>query len=171
MSDVEFRQDVLPAPPQVIVEKKERGLWPAIVITTMLSAGAGSLTGVHLVDQTRFAVLKEERKQSDAPVQSLYDATSYVKSIKPVIVNLADPPGTFIRVQGSVVFKTEAMKDASTTISKIEADIATYLRTLSVADLEGTNGLQNLKEDLNQRATIRAEGDVFEFILETMVIQ
>ncbi len=137
----------------------------------MLTAGAGAFAGMNLVDQTRLAVLKTERVQAKINVKPLYHAASYAKSIKPVVANLAEPRNVFVRVQGTVIFQKDAMEEASVLTSKIESDISAYIRTLTLADLEGAGGLVNLREDLNQRAKIRSKGKINEFILETMVVQ
>lgn len=149
----------------------DRSLFPIILVLTLLTAGAGALAGMNLVDQTRLAVLNTERVQAKTNVQPLYHTASYVQSIKPVVANLAEPKDVFLRVQGTVVFQRDAIEEASVLTSKIESDISAYIRTLNLADLEGAGGLQHLREDLNQRAKIRSKGKVSEFILETMVVQ
>ena len=56
-------------------------------------------------------------------------------------------------------------------VARIGEDIVSYLRTVSAAQIEGARGLQYLREDLNERATIRSGGKVRELILETLVVQ
>ena len=46
-----------------------------------------------------------------------------------------------------------------------------YLRTLSMAQIEGASGLQHLREDLNERVAIRTKGAVRELIVESLVVQ
>ena len=55
--------------------------------------------------------------------------------------------------------------------AKISDDTLGYLRTLSLAQLQGANGLQHLREDLSERAAVRSEGHVSEVMIEMMVIQ
>ena len=151
--------------------RRDPGFLPIILILTLIAAGAGALAGMNLVDQTRLAVLKTERDQPRNAIQPLYASASYVHAIKPIVANLAKPHNVFVRIQGSVIFKKDALDKTAILTSRIESDIAAYIRTLSLADLEGAGGLQHLREDLNQRAKIRSEGGVNEFILETMVVQ
>nr|WP_321462021.1 flagellar basal body-associated FliL family protein [uncultured Cohaesibacter sp.] len=146
-------------------------LFVMLLVMTLMAAAIGAFVGMHLVNQTRHIVLEEKRAQETPPVHALYDAPSQILAIKPIIVNLAGAEKAFVRIQGSIVFREEAMEQSKFLVSQIESDIAAYLRTLKVSDLEGATGLQNLREDLNQRSKIRAEGSVREFILETMVIQ
>ncbi|WP_319532038.1 flagellar basal body-associated FliL family protein [uncultured Cohaesibacter sp.] len=141
------------------------------MILTLLAIGAGALAGMNLVDQTRMAVLKTEREHNQTGIVPLYESTGHIQPIKPVVANLAEPKNMFIRIQGTVVFKKDDIEDAPVLVSRIESDISAYVRTLTLADIEGAGGLRHLREDLNQRALIRTEGKVNEFILETMVVQ
>ncbi len=159
------------AGPRPVDERSDRSAIPAIVIVTLLAVGAGALAGMTLVDQTRLAVLQTERKNSADGVEPLYQTVGHIQAIKPVVANLADPKSVFVRIQGTVVFKENAIDDAPVLVSKIESDISSYIRTLSLADIEGAGGLRHLREDLNYRAQIRTDGKVNEFILETMVVQ
>ena len=151
--------------------KSDMSLFVTILIMTLLASGIGALVGMQLVSQTRHMVLEEKREKDVPPVHALYEEPSSIVALKPIIVNLAGVEKAFVRVQGSVVFRKDAMEQSQILTSQIESDIAAYLRTLKVSDLEGATGLQNLREDLDQRARVRAEGNVREFILETMVIQ
>nr|WP_321454794.1 flagellar basal body-associated FliL family protein [uncultured Cohaesibacter sp.] len=163
---------VMPEAPTVSRSRKtDLGLPLTILIMTLLAAGIGSFVGMQLVNQTRHIVLEEKRAKDNPPAHALYDSPSKIVAIKPIIVNLAGVEKAFVRVEGSIVFKQEAKEVADVLTSQVESDISAYLRTLKVSDLEGATGLQNLREDLNQRAKIRADGNIREFILETMVIQ
>lgn len=55
--------------------------------------------------------------------------------------------------------------------AKITADTLAYLRTQTMASLEGAEGLRRVQEDLSERVAIRSEGHVHELIIETMVVQ
>ena len=62
-------------------------------------------------------------------------------------------------------------EDAGILAAHISEDIVTYLRSASVAQFEGSRGLQHLRDDLTERASIRSSGKVRELIIETLVIQ
>ncbi|WP_321338374.1 flagellar basal body-associated FliL family protein [Breoghania sp.] len=151
--------------------KSERSLVPVILLLTLLAVGAGALAGMNLVDQTRLAVLKTERQSHSLGIEPLYKSVGHIQAINPVVANLAEPKDVFVRIQGTVVFQKDDVVDAPVLVSKIESDISAYIRTLTLADIEGAGGLRHLREDLNQRAQIRTDGKVNEFILETMVVQ
>ena len=55
--------------------------------------------------------------------------------------------------------------------AKIGDDILAYLRTVSLQQLEGPIGLENIRQDLNERAAMRSGGKVREFVIRTLVVQ
>ena len=55
--------------------------------------------------------------------------------------------------------------------AEIATDELAYLRTISVNQLEGPIGLQNIRQDLTDRAVVRSGGKVTEMILKTLVLQ
>jgi flagellar FliL protein len=55
--------------------------------------------------------------------------------------------------------------------AEIRQDIVGYLRTLTVAQIEGPSGLSHLREDLTERVQIRSNGQVQDFFIETLVVQ
>ena len=76
-----------------------------------------------------------------------------------------------MRIESSVVFNTGALPNPDVTLAEIRADALAYLRTLSMAQIEGANGLQHLREDLNERVATRTKGAVRELIVESLVVQ
>ena len=84
--------------------------------------------------------------------------------------NLAEPTESWVRVESSVVLKG-VVPNADVTLAEIRADLLAYLRTLSLAQIEGASGLQHLREDLNERVARRSKGTIRELIVESLVVQ
>ncbi len=150
---------------------RERGFLPVFVLLTIVAAGVGAVVGMQLVSQTRETILRIERGQKTSEVSPLYPEAGHVRSLKAVVVNLAAPADIFVRLQSSIVLTSEALPEASVIASRIEGDMASYLRTITLAQLEGAGGLQHLREDLNDRAKTRSNGSVQELIIESVVVQ
>ena len=55
--------------------------------------------------------------------------------------------------------------------ARIGEDLVAFLRTTSLAQIEGGAGMQHLREDLNERVVTRSSGKVREIIIETLVVQ
>jgi flagellar FliL protein len=46
-----------------------------------------------------------------------------------------------------------------------------FLRTVPLAQIEGANGFQHLREDLNDRVRARSGGNVRELIIQSMIVE
>ena len=57
------------------------------------------------------------------------------------------------------------------TAARISDDLLAFVKTLTMAQLQGASGLQHLREDLTERALVRSDGRVREVMIETLVVQ
>ena len=94
-----------------------------------------------------------------------------IRELSPIVTNLAEPANNWIRLQSAIVFNPEDLPHPEKTIAELTGDITGYLRTVSLSSLEGADGLRRLQEELSERAAIRSNGKIHEFIVETMVVQ
>jgi len=145
--------------------------WVAVLLLiTVLSAGAGVLSSLHLLSTIQ-RIVDSQKEAPERPAASAYDISARLRKISPVVTNMAAPAGAWIRMEGSVVTDPLNEEEASVLVARIGEDIVSYLRTVSASQIEGARGLQYLREDLNERATIRSGGKVRELIIETLVVQ
>lgn len=101
-----------------------------------------------------------------APAESLS-----VYDLPPIVTNLGGPQDTWIRLESSIVFDPKAMPHPQAAAAKLGDDILAYLRTVSLKQLEGPVELENLRQDLKERAATRTGGKVREFVIRTLVVQ
>jgi Flagellar basal body-associated protein len=94
-----------------------------------------------------------------------------VKELPAIVTNLAKPSNTHIRLQVAILFSKKNVENVSLLGARISDDIMAFLKTLSLSQLQGASGLQNLREDLNERAAVRSQGSVHEVIIETLATQ
>jgi flagellar protein FliL len=145
--------------------------WLAVLLLiTAMSAGAGALSSLHLLS-TAQRIADSQKDVQERPVASAFSPSARLRKISPVVTNLASPPGSWIRMEASVVTEQLSEEEANVLVARVGEDVVTYLRTLSPAQIEGARGLQYLREDLNERAAIRSSGKVRELIIETLVVQ
>jgi flagellar FliL protein len=145
--------------------------WVAVLLLiTALSAGAGVLSSLHLMSTIQ-RIVDSQKEAPERSAASPYNTNVRLRKISPVVTNMAAPAGTWIRMEGSVVTDPLNEEEASVLVARIGEDIVSYLRTVSATQIEGARGLQYLREDLNERATIRSGGKVRELIIETLVVQ
>lgn len=88
-----------------------------------------------------------------------------------IVTNIGSPSDVWVRVEASIVVDGKVVEHTDLLAAQIASDELTYLRTLSVAQIEGPIGLENIRQDLNDRAVTRSNGKVSELILKTLVLQ
>jgi flagellar FliL protein len=145
--------------------------WLAVLLLlTAVSAGAGVLSSLHLLSTVQ-RIADSQKDVQERPVASAFSPSARLRKISPVVTNLASPPGSWIRLEASVVTDQLNEEEANVLVARVGEDVVSYLRTISPAQIEGARGLQYLREDLNERAAIRSSGKVRELIIETLVVQ
>ncbi|MGO9007091.1 MAG: flagellar basal body-associated FliL family protein [Beijerinckiaceae bacterium] len=144
--------------------------WLGVTIAmSFVAVGAGGLFGLQIVGQVRESVANAGK--AEAAVGSKYAADTGLANLPPIVTNLADPPDAWVRLQAAIVFDTKAVPAPDVLAAQISEDFLGFLKTLTVGQIGGASGLQHLREDLGERASIRSEGRVRELIIETLVVQ
>ncbi|WP_420410624.1 flagellar basal body-associated FliL family protein [Hoeflea sp.] len=158
--------------------KKKSGLVVTLAIVLVLSgvAGAGGwMLGGVLAPQV--AVEEEaatEEETADAGEHGEEEATEENKPrenlipLDPITTNLSYPSDSWIRIEVSLLFggaPDQALAD------QIHQDVMTYLRTVSLQQIEGPRGFQYLRDDLRERVKLRSEGRVSDILFRTFVIE
>jgi flagellar FliL protein len=110
----------------------------------------------------------EKGNEKGKPVQL---TGTVVRDLPPIVTNIALPEDTWIRLESAIVFDAEKLKEPDVATKEITNDILTYLRTLSLPQIQGAQGLRHLREDLSERVAIRTDGKVKEFLIQGMVVQ
>jgi len=142
----------------------------ALLLLTVVSGGAGMLSSLHLLS-TAERIADSQKDVPEKPVASAFSASARLRKLSPVVTNLAAPPGAWVRVEAAVVTDQLSEEEANVLVAQLGEDVVSYLRSVSLPQIEGTRGLQYLREDLNERASVRSRGKVRELILETVVVQ
>lgn len=96
---------------------------------------------------------------------------SAIVDLPPIVTNLGSPQDTWIRLEGSIVFDPRTLPHPEAVAAKIGDDVLAYLRTVSLRQLEGPIGLEDIRQDLNERAATRSGGKVRAFVIRTLVVQ
>ncbi len=163
----------LPAPPDRQPAKEGSFRWLLTLgLLTLLSAAIGGGFGLVMVSGIEKQI--EEKYKSLPPkpeVASPYKGDIAIKKLAPVVTNLAGSGGDWVRVEASVVYKAGDEQNPDVMASEIRQDILSYIRTLSLAQVQGPSGLLHLREDLNERVRLRSKGAVQELVLETLIVQ
>ncbi|MFT0893098.1 flagellar basal body-associated protein FliL [Pseudochelatococcus sp. G4_1912] len=173
MSDVTVVENP-PAPPQ---EGGARTIIMAIVVLTLLAILLGGGIGFLMSSSIEKNIARKEEQAASShsgPAPKHYTDDITLVQLEPITTNLMSPDSVFIKIESSLVVPKEVGEDKNLIAiltAEISQDLLTFMRTVTLAQLQGPSGLQNLREDLSDRVAIRSEGKVRELILETVVVQ
>ena len=136
----------------------------AIVVCLAASAGAA------------FEALRPAPPALDKPMQESTASAppaqaSTIVDLPPIVTNLGAPQDTWVRLEGSIIFDPKTLPHPEAMAGQIGDDVLAYLRTVSLHQLEGPIGLENIRQDLNERAATRSGGKVHAFVIRTLVVQ
>lgn len=159
-----------PAPPPP--KSGGPGLIAALAALTIVGGAAGA--GFTVLQVDRIAAIAEERAAEPPPRAEdalAWDEGSAVARLEPVIANLAEPAGMFVRLDTAMVFDRDAVGDVERMKATVSQDVLAFLRTLTLAELTGASAFNHLRDDLNDRVRLASGGAVEELVIETMVLQ
>ncbi|MFE1600202.1 flagellar basal body-associated FliL family protein [Methylobacterium sp. ID0610] len=152
--------------------KKGKGWIAILALLTLVAGGTGGALGYYFLSTVEKAVDAKKQEEHDKATKVLaYTGDLSTRSVGPLVSNLADSGDTWIRFEGSIIYKTGAIQTPDIAVAEIRQDILAYLRTVSLAQVEGASGLQHLREDLNERVQLRTKGAVRELVVETLIVQ
>jgi flagellar FliL protein len=141
----------------------------ALLVLTALAGSAGVLLGGQAVEIIETAQHKEGAAHP-APKGRVIEDVS-IKPLAPVMSNLSDTKGPWVRIEASLVVEGQVTPELQVLARKVEEDILAFMRTVSLAQIEGASGFQHLREDLNERARIRGGGKVRELIIQSLILE
>lgn len=144
-------------------------LLPVLALTVLGAVGGGAV-GMLIVAKVRAVITAQAAPPAPQPKAKVSDDV-VVRELSPIVTNLAQPENTKVRLQVAILFNKKDVEAPTLLAAQITDDLVIYLKTLTLAQLQGGSGLQSLREDLNERAATRSEGRVRELIIETLVVQ
>lgn len=143
-----------------------------LLVLTLVALGMGWGAGHYLIApqpaaQDQGAAKKDAEADKKAPAKK-DGSEGNVVPIDAIITNVAAPSDVWIRLELSLVFDgppDQAMARA------IHQDILAYIRTIKLPEVEGASGFQHLREDLEERASIRSGGHVKKILIRTLLFE
>ena len=76
-----------------------------------------------------------------------------------------------MRLEVTVQLEKVQPPEVDVLLMQLTSDIESFLHTLSLPQLQGAAGLQNLREDLLDRLIIRSKGRVHDLFIRGLVLQ
>jgi flagellar FliL protein len=144
----------------------------AMVILTGVGVGAGGLLGLQLIAKLeKPAASKAEAPSVQGPKSRYAGSNVNVKPLPPIVTNLASPERTWVRLEGSIVVDGDQTAESNVLAAQISEDVVAFLRTVSLAQIQGPSGFQHLREDLNERVRVRSGGKVRDMVIQTFIVE
>ena len=161
----------------------------ALAVLTLMAGGGGWLMGgmlapepvsveeAKLIAAAKAAVdakdaahagAPEGEKKKDEGLPRVATEANGIVQLEAITTNLAYPSENWIRLEVALLF--EGLPDA-VMAEQIHQDIAAYLKTVSLQQIQGPRGFQYLKDDIEERVDLRSEGRVTNVIFRTFVVQ
>jgi len=143
----------------------------AMLILTGLGVGAGGLFGLQVLAKAEKPAAAKAEAHASQPVRGRYAGNVTLRPLSPIVTNIAAPGHIWIRLEGLLVAEGEQAGEANALAATIAEDIVAYLRTVTLAQIQGATGFQNLREDLNERVRVRSGGKVRDLVIQSMVVE
>ncbi|OJF94286.1 flagellar basal body-associated FliL family protein [Pararhizobium antarcticum] len=149
----------------------------AIGVLTLLAGGGGWMLGGMIAPPPENAAAAavepagEEdggKKKKDEGLPRVATEANGIVQLEAITTNLAYPSENWIRLEVALQFNGAPDVTLS---EQIHQDIAGYLKTVSLQQIQGPRGFQYLKDDIQERVDLRSEGRVTNVIFRTFVIQ
>ena len=141
----------------------------AAAVLGLVAAGAGLAAGMWLAD--RAATAPAAPATAEAATVPAWSRRATVIGLDPIVTNLSAPPGTWVRLEASLVVGDPPPADPELLKAAVQDDFLAFLRTLSLGHIAGAMGLLHLREDLAERAALRSGGAVVEVVLRSLVVE
>lgn len=141
-----------------------KGVIIGVAIGTLAAIGGGFAFGSFVKGGS--APTDEAAAPAKAPPQKAGE----IKALAPIVTNLREPSNLYVRLEASVMLAPDT-PDGGAIAAKIADDLAGYLRTVAISELDGPTGFQFLKEDLKKRAIQLGGGKVRDLLLQSFIVQ
>ena len=146
-----------------------------VAILTLVGGGGGWVLGGMVAPKlpevaapAPAAAAGEHGGKKEEGIPHIATEAAGVVLLEPVTTNLAYPSDNWIRLEVALAFKGPpelAMAE------DIHQDILSYMRTVSLQQIEGPRGFQYLKDDIQERVDLRSQGKVSKVMFRTFVIE
>lgn len=160
--------------------KKKGGMVMTIVgvaVVTLAGAGGGWVLGGMIAPPPPAKPAAEapaaagghgEAGKEAAGIQPISTEANGIVLLDPITTNLAYPSDNWVRLEVALMFRGPTDTPLA---QEIHQDIMSYLRTVSLQQIEGPRGFQYLRDDLQERVDLRAKGRVSKVMFRTFVIE
>jgi flagellar FliL protein len=91
--------------------------------------------------------------------------------LQPLITNIMMPADLWVRLEGAIVYDQAEVDDPDIMLTELSGDLMAYLRTLTLREMQGADGLMFVRQDMKERVIARTQGKARDIIIQTLVVQ
>ena len=149
-----------------------------LAVLTLLGGGGGwvvggmvapSIKGAAQVEQAKEAKdASTQKKEGETGLPHISTEANNVVQLEPITSTLAYPSENWVRLEIALLF--DGPPDVKLA-EDIHQDILAYVRTVSLQQIEGPRGFEYLRDDIQERVDLRAQGRVSKIMFRTFVIE
>ncbi|KQV68366.1 flagellar basal body-associated FliL family protein [Rhizobium sp. Root1220] len=148
-----------------------------LAVLTLLGAGGGWVVGTMVAPDIKGAVAEEQaaegkgaaaQKPGEAGLPHISTEANMVVQLEPITANLAYPSENWVRLEVALLFTGPPDVKLA---EDIHQDIMAYVRTVSLQQIEGPRGFEYLRDDVEERVDLRAQGRVSKVMFRTFVVE
>ncbi|AEG03218.1 flagellar basal body-associated protein FliL [Sinorhizobium meliloti] len=144
----------------------------AVAVLTLVAGGGGWLAGMLLApppaEKTEIPAELPANATGEEGIPKMSAVAHGIVQLDPITTNLAYPAENWVRLEVALQF--DGAPDVALA-ETIHQDIAAYLKTVSLQQIQGPRGFQYLRDDIQERVDLRSEGRVTNVMFRTFVIQ
>jgi flagellar FliL protein len=145
----------------------------SMAVALLLGVGGGGAFGYFVIPTapaSQSKVAPAPADKSGAPRTGRFPNDALEIGIPSIIVDLKGEPRSRVRLDLSIV-AVHGTSATGTLKDEVREDVIAYLKGLTVADIQGVRGFQNLREQLDDRAKIRGRGAILGLLIGGFVIE
>lgn len=145
----------------------------SLAVALLLGVGGGGAFGYFVIPSAPASQTKDAPApaiKSNVPQMGRFPSDALEIGVPSIIVDLKGEPKSRVRLDLSIV-AVHGTSATGTLKDEVREDVIAYLKGLTVADIQGVRGFQNLREQLDDRAKIRGRGAILGLLIGGFVIE
>lgn len=144
----------------------------AALIAIVLGAGGGGAYGYFLMPDVapQNSGPTDKAPPPAGPTAGRFPGDAIELAIPSVITDLNSEPAVRARLDVSIIV-VHGTPQTTTLLGEVREDVIAYLKGLSLADIQGVRGFQNLREQLDDRARVRGRGAILGLLIGGLVLE
>lgn len=150
----------------------------ALVILTIIGGGGGAVFAHLSLDSGKKPAKKEAAKKAGKGAKKAKSAAKKPAKLEPMIIplppivaNLESPESRWVRFEASLLVVADDEPINQEIRHRVAQDLMARIRQFKLSEIEGAEGLLNLRSDLTELARIRTKGKALDLIINGLIVE